>query len=308
MLVGNGAAGGLCDFNRPCYCRLSLSAVRHQMRSDDDRYADGDDGLIVEKVGAWASEKQKLLTDYIHASGAARRKFSGNDPAYIDPFCGPGRSLIRTTRRFIDGSPIAAFENAKGSLAPFARIEISDADVDLLHAAESRLRRRGAPVRATPGPALAALERIVPSLNQYGLHFAFLDPHNLGSLSFDLFDKLAKLRRVDVLVHVSVSDLQRNVDFYSSEECKQFDEFAPGWRAAVGTNMNKTALRTEIIRYWTTKVEAVGLPPAGHCELISGPGGQRLYWLMLLGHELAHELWEKISSAAKAPRFDFGGS
>lgn len=278
------------------------------MRPTDEGYTEGDDGLIVEEVGPWAKEKLKLLTDYIHASGATRRKFAGNDPAYIDPFCGPGRSLIRGTREFIEGSPIAAFEHASRSLAPFKKIEISDADADLLHAAETRLSQRGAPVRRTPGPAVTALDQIVPSLNQYGLHFAFLDPHNLGSLSFELFETLAKLRRVDVLVHVSVLDLQRNVDFYSSEECKQFDEFAPGWRTAVGTNMNKNALRAEIVRYWTAKVEAVGLPPAGHCELISGPQRQRLYWLMLLGHDLAHELWGKISSAAKAPRFDFGAS
>jgi uncharacterized membrane protein YcaP (DUF421 family) len=35
---------------------------------------------------------------------------------------------------------------------------------------------------------------------------------------------------VDILVHVSVSDLQRNADLYSSELQEQFDEFAPGDR------------------------------------------------------------------------------
>jgi hypothetical protein len=51
----------------------------------------------------------------------------------------------------------------------------------------------------------------------YGLHFALLDPHNLGALSFSIIEQLAKLKHVDILVHVSVSDLQRNVDLYSSE-------------------------------------------------------------------------------------------
>jgi hypothetical protein len=70
--------------------------------------------------------------------------------------------------------------------------------------------------------------------------------------------------------------------------------------------MNQASLRAAIIKYWSDKVLALGLPRAEHCELIKGPGGQRLYWLILLArHELAHSLWSKISSAAKSPSFDF---
>jgi hypothetical protein len=47
---------------------------------------------------------------------------------------------------------------------------------------------------------------------------------------------LAKLKYIDILVHVSVSDLQRNVDLYSSEVQRQFDEFAPEWRKHVSLN------------------------------------------------------------------------
>ncbi len=79
---------------------------------DPDQYTQGDDGLIVEKVGSWAVEKLKLVTDYIYASGGARKRYLGTGASYIDPFCGPGRSLIRDTTTFIDGSPIAAFRRA----------------------------------------------------------------------------------------------------------------------------------------------------------------------------------------------------
>jgi hypothetical protein len=51
---------------------------------------------------------------------------------------------------------------------------------------------------------------------------------------------------------------------------------------------------------------ALELPRAEHCELITGTNNQRLYWLIFLGkHELAHDLWSKISSAAESPGFDF---
>ena len=82
---------------------------------DPDRYTLGDDGLIAEKVGSWAINKLEIVTDYVFASGGARKKFAGTGAAYIDPFCGSGRSLIRGTSKFIDGSPVAAFSRRDAS-------------------------------------------------------------------------------------------------------------------------------------------------------------------------------------------------
>lgn len=70
--------------------------------------------------------------------------------------------------------------------------------------------------------------------------------------------------------------------------------------------MNVRAFRTAILKYWSEKIAALGLPQAKHCELIRGRQGQRLYWLILLArHKLAHDFWAKVSSAAKSPTFDF---
>jgi three-Cys-motif partner protein len=272
------------------------------MAPNPERYVMGDDGLLAEKVGPWATDKLKLLADYIQASGAARRKYLHNGPAFIDVFSGPGRSLIRTNGAYVDGSPVTAFKQGAKSVAAFASIEISDADPDLLAAATTRLQNLNAPVRPTPGPAVDAIGNIIAAVNPYGLHFAFLDPHNLGTLSFSIIEQLAKLRYIDILVHVSVSDLQRNVDRYSSEMHRQFDEFAPGWRDRVSVDMNQQSLRAAIFAYWSELVLGLGLPRAQHTELITGEGNQRVYWLVLLsGHGLAHNLWKKISSHAKQP-------
>ena len=82
----------------------------------------------------------------------------------------------------------------------------------------------------------------------------------------------------------------------------QFDKFAPGWRENVSTDMNQETFRAAIIKYWSDKVSALGLPQAKHWELIRGDQGQRLYWLILLArHPLAYDLWAKISSAATSP-------
>jgi three-Cys-motif partner protein len=269
------------------------------MAPKDEQYQLGDDGLVVEKVGAWAKRKHKLLTDYIQVSRYARAKYNQRSgAAYIDVFCGPGRLLIRDTTDYIDGSPVAAFKQGRASLALFSSIEISDLNAERLSAAHMRLKNLGAPVEVTPGPALDAMERIVQRVHQRGLHFVFLDPHNLGALSFDLFKILKKLENVDILVHVSIADLQRNVDLFTT---KQFDTFAPGWSDAIDhKNMSKTALRSAVLNYWYDQVARLGLTKAKHSEEIRGPGNQRLYWLSLFSRDkLAHKLWTAVSSAAK---------
>jgi three-Cys-motif partner protein len=272
------------------------------------KYSIGDDGLIVEEVGAWTKKKHKILTDYVQAAGATRRKYLRNGAAYVDLFCGPGRALIKTPREFIDGSAVAAFKQATApkSLAPFSSIEISDGRSDLMAACDGRLRSLGAPVRTAVGPATSSIREIVSRLNRKGLHFAFLDPNNLGALTFSLFEELAHLEYVDVLVHVSVADIRRNTDRYSSADYDQFDVFAPGWQNAVKTDTNQKAIRSGVINFWSDKVKEIGLPRAKHCELITGDQQQELYWLIFLsGAPFAHALWEKISSYAKAPTFDF---
>src|SRR5262249_36525891 len=160
--------------------------------------------------------------DYVQIASATRRKYP--HCSFIDVFCGPGQSQIRDSGQLIDGSPVAAFKQGRAG-HPFSAVHISDADSDLLASADTRLRNLGAPVHATKGPASAALPKIVKQLSGSGLHLALLDPHNLGTLSFDLFECLSKLQRIDVIVHVSLSDLQRNVDRYTSEAHEQFDKF-----------------------------------------------------------------------------------
>ena len=84
------------------------------MAEKDDRYLVDEDGLLVEKVGPWAKQKLKLVTDYIQASGGARRDFLRTGAAYIDVFSGAWSSKIRDNGQFIDGSPVAAFKKGEG--------------------------------------------------------------------------------------------------------------------------------------------------------------------------------------------------
>ena len=133
-------------------------------------------------------------------------------------------------------------------------------------------------------------------LDPYGLHFAFLDPFNLGSLAFEIIGKLATLQRIDLLLHVSAMDLQMNLRQYIARERSPLDAFAPGWRDAVDVrSADDNLIRGKVLEYWRTLLKSAGLTTAETHELVVGSGNQRLYWLAFAAkHELALEFWEKI--------------
>ena len=113
-------------------------------------------------------------------------------------------------------------------------------------------------------------------------------------MPFSVIQTFAAFKYVDMLVHVSAQDLQRNLDRYSVSVGSPLDSFAPGWRNVVDLAQGKAATRAAYIKYWLSKIEELGFPP-GRFELISGSKNQRLYWLVLISrHRRAGEFWDKI--------------
>ena len=265
-----------------------------------------DDGLPLDEVGPWAKEKHERLRQYVDITREARRKFveGPGGATYIDLYCGSGRSFIRDTGERIDGSPLVAFKSACGSRVPFSKIYIADTKEELCRAAEKRLTAAGTVPETFIGPAEQTVSQIIKRLNPIGLHFAFLDPFNLQDLPFSVLEAFSKVKRIDLLIHVSAQDLQRNLPSYIRAGDRRLDKFAPGWRQVIDTRRPQPAVRAAILEYWVKKTRALGLPPAKHAELISGVArNQRLYWLVLAArHDLARQLWNKISKSDAAGR------
>lgn len=159
---------------------------------------DGDDGLPAEEVGVWAKEKHDLLRRYIDISRAVRRRWIGPTNAgatYIDLFCGPGRARIRKTGEWIDGSCVGAWKKSVEGGAPFSTVYIADADAEKLEYATERLRRLKAPVVRIHGRAVETAKQIATRLHSNGLHFAFIDPFNLGAFDFEVMRRPEWKRR-----------------------------------------------------------------------------------------------------------------
>jgi three-Cys-motif partner protein len=261
-----------------------------------------DDGLPLDVVGAWAKEKHERLRKYVDISSATRRKWvrGPGGATYIDLFCGTGRAVIRDTQEKIDGSPLVAFKCAREGNVQFSEIYIADIFEESCRAAESRLRVAGAAPITYVGPAEQNAREIVERLNPHGLHFVFLDPYNLDDLPFTVIETLSRLKRIDMLIHVSAQDLQRNLDAYTKPEDTRLERFAPGWRQHVDLNQSQRGIRATILAYWASKIKKLGLSSAEHAELISGlERNQRLYWLVMVSrHKLAQEFWDKIRNVS----------
>ena len=193
---------------------------------------------------------------------------------------------------------MVAYRAARDSGVRFSDLHFNDIDQDKTDALDARIRAIGGAAVVHNKPANQAIDDIVYALNPSGLHFAFLDPYNLEFLSFDLIEKLARFTHMDMLVHVSVQDLQRNMDL--DRYCVPggvFDKFAPGWRTRVNRNQALRGFRADLMNYWLGEIRKLGTMPAQGAELVVGSKGQRLYWLMFVAaHDLAQKLWNAVKN------------
>ena len=257
---------------------------------------DESDGLPATEVGEWTKKKHEYLRSYLDISRATRKKFidgRSRSATFIDLFCGPGRARIRETGEWIDGSAISAWKISQAGGAPFSNVLIADIDTESREATAERLERLGAPVHQISGSAVQAATQVVQLVNPYGLHFAFVDPFSLGALDFKIIQSLASLKRIDMLIHISKMDLQRNLRTNITSEESAFDMFAPGWRSEVDVRRSQTEIRRLVVEYWRNKVTTLGIWPSTNMKLISGSSNQPLYWLLLAAkHELAHKFWK----------------
>lgn len=185
----------------------------------------GDDGLPIGEVGAWTRDKHALLRRYVGISAGVRAEFTGPGKAgapYIDLFCGPGYCRVRDEDEVLPGSALVAALSAAERKQPFSAIHVGD--------------------------AAEVARKIVAGLNPFALHLVFLDPFNLGGLSMPLIEAFAPLKRIDLLMHVSAMDLQRNLEqAIASDASHHFDSFAPGWRDQVDQQAPSHTVRRRIV-------------------------------------------------------------
>lgn len=273
-------------------------------QKDSDRYEiDPIDGLRRAIVGSWAPEKHLRLQRYVDITRATRRKFQA-DTTYIDLYCGAGRARIKNTQTVVDGSALVVAKEAAKHV-PFGEIIIGDIDLVNVQACQARLDTiRGTQIRACVGSAEDVAAQIVPTLPPKGLHLAFLDPFNIETLPFTVIRTLAQLQRMDLLIHVSLMDLQRNVR--SMMESGKMDRFAPGWQDHINPALPNPTLVVKVFEHWRSLLEGLGYTPSANIERVTGNRNQPLYWLVLASrHPLGDQFWTEVSQVEPQTRLPF---
>lgn len=250
------------------------------------------DGLPSMIVGRWVTdEKHRIVKRYIDSSWAARQKFT-SQRSYIDLFAGTGRVKIKHSSTFMDGGPLAAWRIAQMKRGAFSDFFVADADPNSLHACEARLRAYDAPVKAKAGLAHETVDWVMPQLSPRGIHLALLDPFNAGHLHFSIIEKLARLPSIDIVVHVSTGDIQRNLASGLAAENSTLDQFAPGWCSSIRALDSKHAQRQAFLHHWTRLVESTGLHVCETMYPVRNSKESIMYWLCFLSrHPLADKLW-----------------
>lgn len=272
---------------------------------DSDRYeVDPDDGLTREIVGRWCQEKHLRLRHYVDITHATRRQYTANSPAYIDLYCGTGRARIRDTEEVVDGSSIVAVSEAS-KRNNFSQVHIADQNTRNLDVCRQRLEFIKSPdLRTYKGDAIDTAKEVVKNLNPWGLHLAFLDPYSLGALPFEVIQELGKLKRMDLIMHISEMDLQRNI--IGKNEVHKLDAFAPGWRMSVDISQPQPVVKNQVLQHWKGLFSALDYTVSDNIERVRGGKNQPLYWLVFASrHNKADEFWKHISNVSPQGRLDF---
>jgi len=274
------------------------------MADKSEKYVvDPSDGLLAEVVGEWVvNEKHKRLVYYVAASSAARKNYINRAGAtFIDLYCGPGRVMIRDINQFHDGGVIAACRKAREVGVPFNEVHIGDVNPELLEICAKRLREVGENVITHCGPAEETVLEVAADLDRYGLHLAYLDPYNLETLPYSIIKSLSALKRMDMLMHVSAQDLQRNLEKFVKSQSSPLDSFAPGWRDVVkNPSLPNHAMRADVLEHWILLVRQLDMKPSENFTLITGSKNQRLYWLAFASRNpLPDKIWNDVRNLNK---------
>lgn len=263
------------------------------MAKQAEYVSDPEDGLRAEVIGGWALEKHERLRKYVDICRATRAGYDRSGSAYLDLFCGPGKAQVRSTGQVVDGGAVAAWKTSVEGGAPFTSMHIADLDPLNVSACETRLRDLGCKrIYTYVGKAAATVHEVVRALPRSGLNLAFLDPYGLMPLPFSVMETLAKVRRMDLIIHVSQMDLQRNIRLYASDE--RLEAFCPGWRDSVDLNQKDTIVRAALFAAWQARLESLDYTVSG-VERVTSDKNVPFYWLVGASrHKLGNKFWREI--------------
>lgn len=220
----------------------------------------GSDNLPVQCVGPWVEDKYFFLEQYLNATREARRKFTEKENAvFIDLFSGPGKCVIRDEKSEINSGGIRALNRDE---APFNEYHYFDINETNAKALEKRtINSLNCHIKC--GNSNLLINDLVKSLlKQYWrYHFAFIDPFGPDGLKFNTIRELAKLERMDMLIHFPIGAIKRNLNTWINRPNNILDGFlgTDSWRKEISNNNVLNGL----IDVYKKQLMSIGYPEEG---------------------------------------------
>jgi len=272
----------------------------------------GSDNLPLQCVGPWVEDKYFFLERYLNASCEARRKFSNQGNAvFIDLFAGPGRCIIKDTQKEIPSGGFRALQREEAAFNECFYFDISNVNKEALE--RRTFGKTG--IHIGEGDSNILINRLTPDLlkKPYRYHFAFVDPFGPDGLKFETLKSLAKLNRMDMLIHFPIGAIKRNLQNWIKSRDTILDSFlgTEDWRDAL-KNISKGETFRILIDIFKKQLESIGYPEEGlkmaasetniHDGLPTVPIKNTkevdLYVLILASkHRLAQKIWNSVIRA-----------
>lgn len=267
------------------------------------------DGLPAQCVGPWVEDKYFFLEGYLNASCEARRKFSDKGNAvFVDLFAGPGKCIIKNINKEIDSGGMRALNRDEAPFNEYFLFDISKVNVEAL---EGRTKTKFN-CHIQCGDSNILIQDLVKALlgKYYRYHFAFIDPFGPENLKFKTLVELAKLDRMDMLIHFPIGAIKRNLPNWIKKTNTILDDFLGTdiWRKKINASASDNFFKI-LIDTFKTQLQSIGYPDEGlklassdkniYTGLPTVPVRNtrevELYVLVLASkHPLGQKIWQSI--------------
>lgn len=254
----------------------------------------GSDGELVLKAGLWAIGKLYYIRRYCDIFNAAM-KDKWPTRVYIDLFAGPGRCLIETTGKEIDGSPLVAL----GCKVPFTHYFFNDIEPQAVQSLERRTLSFGsAVVNYFTRDCNEVVQDLLPQLPPGSLDFCFIDPTS-WQIKFDSIRSLTNGRRMDIAITFHVGSMKRVADNPPRELLDFFPN--PSWQEEYKRSRTTgKALGQILLEVYKRGLEAIGYIDIRDFILMRNRRQVPLYHLIFASkHHRGGEFWAKISQRSE---------
>jgi three-Cys-motif partner protein len=302
VLLSGCSSNNIFDYMQPNRKEFPLS---------QDYLEEKDDGLLMRSSGDYAKDKLKILEAYVRMFIVSMRPQNWRAINYIDLQAGPGKNLFSPSSDVMLGSPLIAL-TAEHHFDNYWFVELNDKEYQALSKRIS-VSPRSANAHVLQGDCNIVVDNIVKRIEAIdkpfikdthpSLNLAFLDPEGI-ELEWETVEKLANMKRMDLIINFSTSGFTRNVgQMFNTDEETKIDKFfgTDEWRKEYEKVADKdnSHVRRVMIDFYKKRLSQFGytyneqeiIPPE---KVIKNTKGAQIYTLIAASkHRLGDKFWKE---------------